>query len=356
MKCAKIGAGGYSSGQGCSLGAILRQEEAGNVQLRRQWQVQGKLLCFPAASLCCFQQVQFGSCMCSTCICTTRTKGALLWVVLALAKQQVTSAMDAEAAAPAAPDAPSAAARVAAEAPEPMTAEQPAAAAQEERSEPQQQAQQPAAEEPASAAADAPEPAPNPATAKKQAKPKAAPKTEVSDTSVITPGGRERKKVEHYKPQEAPAEKKAALTVQVQWLPNVHRSLYISTVVRCHSCDQLKEHIDSAAFNRSMLRAGRGHKAARYSQRCAACVCINTERQQGTNTRMMQAMLPYSTHRSDAARMACCSALQAVQDPGQGGAHGAAARRAVQAEGPGAQRCCLFAPLLPTCLLLLLSL
>lgn len=124
-----------------------------------------------------------------------------------------TLAMDAEAAVPAAPDAP---APVAAKAPEPMQTEQPAAAAaQEERSEPQEAAQPPAAERPASASAEA-EPAPSPAKAKKPAKAKAVPKADVADTSAITPGSRERKKVEHYKPTEAPAEKKTPTVQEVQ--------------------------------------------------------------------------------------------------------------------------------------------
>lgn len=138
--------------------------------------------------------------------------------------------MDTEVAAPAAPAAPDAPQPTPADVPEPMDAEQPTAEEQKDQPAPEAAEQMPAADDSTTAAAGASEPAPSPSKQKKQAKPRAAPKPKETDMPQITPGSRERKKVDHFKPSDAPAERKAVVVqegngTKLRDIPNVHFKL-----------------------------------------------------------------------------------------------------------------------------------
>lgn len=126
--------------------------------------------------------------------------------------------MDTEVVEPAAPAAPDAPQPASADDPEPMDAEQPTAAEVQEQPAPEAADEKPAVDDSAAAAPDASEPAPSPSKQKQQAKQKAAPNTKEKDMPVITPGSRERKKVEHFKPEDAPAERKPVAVQEVRRL------------------------------------------------------------------------------------------------------------------------------------------
>lgn len=133
---------------------------------------------------------------------------------------------------PSAPDAPSGRDAAAANGPEPAREQDPAEEPpqQDDQQDDQQDAEQDAAEQPADEAAPASEPVPSPEKTKKPAKPRKEQASEQADKPAVTPGGRDRKKVEHYKPPEAPMAK-TATTVQegegtkLREIPNVHFKL-----------------------------------------------------------------------------------------------------------------------------------
>jgi hypothetical protein len=174
---------------------------------------------------------------------------------------------------PAAPDGPTGPDAPAAEEAEPMREREPAEEPHQHND--QQEAEQPAAEEPADEAADALEPVPSPAKAKKQAKPRKEQASEAADKPAIAPGSRERKKVEHYKPPEAPASKTATTVQEVRWLhclelPSTNAMSHHFVIVLCDRSAHL-------LINHNAAYAGRGHKAARHPKRCAACFSKTAE-------------------------------------------------------------------------------
>jgi hypothetical protein len=120
-------------------------------------------------------------------------------------------------AAPAAPDAPPGHDAPAAE--EARPADEQEAAVEADQGHDQQEAEQPAAEDPGDKDAAASEPVPSAGKAKKQAKPKQEQAREGAEEPNITSGSRERKKVEHYRPPDAPAGK-TATSVQEVRLPS----------------------------------------------------------------------------------------------------------------------------------------
>ena len=116
----------------------------------------------------------------------------------------------------AAPDAPPGHDAPAAEEAQPADEQEPAVGVDERHD--QHQAEQPAAEHPGDETAVASEPVPSPTKAKKQAKPKQEQEAEGAKKPQVTAGSRERKKVEHYKPPEAPAGKTATTVQEVRSL------------------------------------------------------------------------------------------------------------------------------------------
>ena len=131
--------------------------------------------------------------------------------------------MDEDTAMPSAPDAPSRRDAPVADGPEPAreqeTAEDP----------PQQDDQQDAEHDAAKQPASALEPVPRPDKAKKPAKPRKEQASEQADKPANTPGSRDRKKVEHYKPPEAPTTKTATTVQEVQYMVSACLAAYICT-------------------------------------------------------------------------------------------------------------------------------
>lgn len=129
---------------------------------------------------------------------------------------------------PSAPDAPSGRDASAADGPEPAREQGPAEDPPQQDD--QQDAEQDAAEQPADEAVDALEPVLSPAKAKKPAKPRKEQASEKADKPAITPGSRDRKKVEHYKPPEAPTSKTATTVQEVR--------LMVGACVVTYACKQ----------------------------------------------------------------------------------------------------------------------